>query len=447
MSSILEGVLVLDFSEYIAGPYCGCLLGDLGAEVIKIEPPDGGEERRLGNQKRYRGNTRMTLTLNRGKKGICIDLTKDEGRQIVYRMAEKADIIIQNFAPGIAEKLGIDYETLSKINEQIIFISSTAFGEIGPYRQRKGFDIIAHAASGIMSFFANEDGNPKGPGGAPFIDVSTGMLNAFGAVSALLYRMKTGKGQKIETSLFNTGMALMTTGFALIEELDKERHQKELEILRTAHQKGMKHTQIIDELAEMRLRFDQPDTARPIEVPDCNHRPTDRLVYPYYRVYQTSNGYIGIAALNPKQRQTLCEVIGINDEGVNVNIGNISDKIYFHQKDVMKKIENKLTQKTNEEWIQALEDAGIPCGPVNYHANLFYDKQAEAVNMIWELENTEIGTYKMAGHPIRYLKTPAKQGKGAPTLGEDTVDVLKQFGFNESEINTFKESSVIKQHG
>lgn len=446
MNSILDGIRVLDFSEYIAGPYCGCLLADLGADVIKIEPPDGGEERRFGNQKRYRGNTRMALTLNRGKRGICINLRKEEGRQTVYRLVEKADIVIQNFVPGAAEKLGIDYETLSRINKGIIFISSTAFGDIGPYRQRKGFDIIAHAASGIMSYFANEDGEPRGPGGTPFIDIGTGMLNAFSAVAALFHRMKTGEGQKIETSLFNTGMAFMTSNFALIEELDQERHQKELHILKTAHKQGKKHTQIIDEFAEMRLRYDQPDTTRPIEVPDCNHRPTDRQVYPYYRVYETADGYIGIAALNRKQRNTLCEVIGITDQGVNVELGDISDTLYFHQKEVMRKIEKQLTLKTNEEWIQALEEAGVPCGPVNYQTNLFYDKQAEAVNMIWNLENKEVGPYQMAGHPVRFLKTPATPTSGSPTLGENTIDVLKQFGFNVSEINALTESGAIKLH-
>lgn len=445
MNSILKGIRVLDFSEYIAGPYCGCLLADLGAEVIKIEPPDGGEERRFGNQKRYKGNTRMAITLNRGKKGICIDLRKEEGRRIIYRLVEKADIVIQNFVPGTAEKIGIDYETLSHVNPGIIFISSTAFGDIGPYRQRKGFDIIAHAASGIMSYFANEDGDPKGPGGTPFIDHSTGMLNALSAVAALYHRTKTGEGQKIETSLFNTGMALMTHNFTMIESLDTERHQKELEILKTARQHGKKHTQIIDEFMEMRLRYDQPDTARPVEVPDCNHRPTDRQVYPYYRIYQTSDGYISIAALTKRQRNTLCDVIGITDECADVQLGEITDDGYYHQKEVMKNIEEKLALKTNDEWIQAFEIAGVPCGPVNYQTNLFYDKQADALNMIWELENKEIGKYKTAGHPVRFLKTPAVPRKGSPTLGEDTQEVLKKFGFSDTEIQKFKQTGVIKQ--
>ena len=444
MSSILEGILVLDFSEYIAGPYCGTLLADLGAEVIKIEPPDGGEERRFGGAARYRGNTRMSLSLNRGKKGLSLNLKKEEGRQVVYRLVEKADVVIQNFVPGAAERLGIDYETLSKINEKIIFISSTAFGDIGPYRLRKGFDIIAHAASGIMSSYADEEGRPRGPGGLAYMDMGTAMLNALAAVSALFHRQKTGDGQKIESSLFNTGMAMQSSSRMLIEELDTERNEEELRILKTAHQEGKTHTQIIDAFAELRMRTEQPDTTRPIEVPDCNHRPSDRLTYPYYRVYQTSSGYIGIAALNAPQRNTVSEVLGIEDKGTNVQLGDISDDVYYSQKEVMNKIEEKLKTNTNEHWIEALEGAGVPCGPVNYGATLWEDPQAHAVDMIWHLENSEIGKYKMPGHPLRFSKTPVKPQKGAPTLGEHSVEILKQFGYTSNEIDALKKNEVVK---
>ncbi|MCP4754783.1 MAG: CoA transferase [Proteobacteria bacterium] len=444
MTSILEGILVLDFSEYIAGPYCGTLLADLGAEVVKIEPPDGGEERRFGGQARYRGNTRMSLSLNRGKRGLCLDLKTEEGRRVVYRLVEKADVVVQNFVPGAAEKLGIDYETLAKINKRLVFISSTAFGDVGPYRKRKGFDIIAHAASGIMSRYADEEGRPRGPGGMAYMDVGTAMLNALAAVSALFSRTRTGEGQKIETSLFSTGMAMQSSVMTLIEELDRERHEKELDMLKTAHQQGMTHTQIIDAFAELRIRTDQPDTTRPVEVPDCNHRPGDRQVYPYYRVYETGDGYIGLAALNAKQRNTVCEVLGIPDRGANIQIGDIPDDIYFHQKEVMKRIEERLKTDTNDHWMEVLEGAGVPCGPVNYSADLWTDPQAEAVDMVWDLENSEIGPYKMPGHPIRFLKTPVTPGRGAPTLGEHSEEILKQFGYSEKEIDELKERKVVK---
>jgi crotonobetainyl-CoA:carnitine CoA-transferase CaiB-like acyl-CoA transferase len=444
MESLLEGILVLDFTHWIAGPYCGLFLADMGAEVIKIEPPEGAEERRMGNWARYKGNTRMSLTLNRGKKGLCVDLKSEEGKKVVYDLVKKADIVIQNYGPGIAKKLGIDYETLSTINDKLIFLSSTAFGESGPYQFRKGFDLIAHAASGIMAGYADEDGNPRGPGGSPYIDIGTAMLNAMSVVSALYYRTQTGIGQKIETSLFNTGIALLATGFIQIDKLDIEMHQEMLEVLKTAHDNNMRHTQIIDKFSILRLRNEQPGSTRDVEVPDCYHRPSDRQVYPYYRIYQTKDGYLSIGALAAKHRMNMCKVLGIEDQYAYLDLGNGNDETYFYQKEVMKKIEDLLGQKPTNEWIHILEEAGVPCGPVNYGVTLFHDPHANDQNMVWSLENPVSGPYKMMGNPIKFSKTPIKPSKGAPALGENSVEVLKMLGYPDQKIEELKAQNIVK---
>jgi crotonobetainyl-CoA:carnitine CoA-transferase CaiB-like acyl-CoA transferase len=443
VNSLLRGVTVLDFSEYIAGPYCGSLLADLGARVIKVEPVDGAEERRLGGSKRYCGNTRMSLAFNRGKESLSVDLRQQGGRDIVYALVRNVDVVVQNFVPGAADKLGIDYDTLSRINDRIIFLSSTAFGEVGPYRKRKGFDIIAHAASGVMSNYADEEGAPRGPGSIPYIDIGTGMLNALGIVSALYHRDKSGEGQKIETSLFSTGVALQAMSMIHVDSLDAEQHAEELRVLRTAHREGKKHTQIVDEFTQMRLRADQPDTVRPVEVPDCLHRPSDRQVYPYYCVYETGDGYLSIAALNRSQRGKLCAALGISDEDIDRNLGEISDQAYFRQKGQMRLIEGRLKLESNQHWMQILEAAGVPCGPVNYRADLYTDPQAQTLNLIWELGNRDLGKYKASGHPIRFSKTPVVPGKGAPSLGEDTAAVLKEFGYGEEEIARLKAAGIV----
>ncbi len=444
MSSLLAGITVLDISEYIAGPYCASLLADLGARVIKVEPPDGAEERRLGSQKRYRGNTRMSLAYNRGKESLAVDLRRPEGRDIVRKLVPRVDVVVQNFPPSVAKKLGIDYETLSAIHPRLIFISSTAFGETGPYQKRKGFDIIAHAASGIMSNYADEDGAPKGPGAINYIDITTGMFNALGVVSALYHREKTGAGQKIETSLFSTGLALQAQNLVHIHRLDEKQHEDELKVLKTARRAGKKHTRVVDEFAEMRLREDMPETTRPIEVPDCHHRPTDRQVYPYYRVYPTGDGYLSIAALNQTLREKLCDVLNIVDEHTDVDLGNTSDEVYYKQKVLMSKIEERLLQKPNEHWLGLLEAAGVPCGQVNYRPNLYDDPQVRALDMMWELSNRELGAYKAPGHPIRYSKTPVQAGKGAPTKGEDSEALLAELGYAADEIARLKEAGIVK---
>lgn len=443
MNALLSGVTVLDFSEYIAGPFCGFLLADFGARVIKIEPPDGAEERRIGSAPRYAGNTRMSLAYNRGKESLSVDLKSEAGRDLVQKLVQGADVVVQNYVPGAAARLGIDYGTLAAINPGIIFISSTAFGESGPYKGRKGFDIIAHAASGIMSNYADEDGEPRGPGGLPYIDMSTGMFNALGVVAALYHRQQTGKGQKIETSLFSTGLALQSMGMVHVDELDRDLHEREKTILKTAHGEGKTHTQIIDEFAELRLRDDQPETTRDIEVPDCNHRPTDRHVYPYYRVYETGDGYLSIAALNVKQRKALCVVLDIADEHAELNMGNISDQAYFAQKTLMKSIETRLKTQGNDHWLEKLDSAGVPCGQVNYRADLYDDPQAQALDMIWKLDNKQLGSYKTTGNPIHFSATPLKAGKGAPILGQHTTAVLRELGYSPEKIAELQQAGAV----
>ena len=443
MESLLMGIVVLDISEYIAGPYCGTLLSDMGARVIKVEPPDGAEERRIGTRERYRGNTRVALAYNRGKESLAVDLRRPEGREILHKLAAIADVVIENFAPTVAERLGIDYESLAAINPKLVFVSSTAFGEIGPYGKRKGFDIIAHAASGIMSNYADEDGAPRGPGAINYIDLGTAVFNALGVVSALYHRLRTGKGQKLETSLFSTGLALQAQNLIHIDRLDERQHAQELEALRSARQAGKRHTHVVDEFAEIRLREDMPDTTRPVEVPECLHRPTDRQVYPYYRVYPTADGYVCIAALNRALREKLCAVVGVADEHIEVDLGNASDKVYWEQKALMTRIEAQLLRETSAHWLERLESAGVPCGPVNYRPTLYDDPQVRALDMMWHLYNDELGPYRTPGHPVRFSETPIAPGKGAPTLGADTAKVLSSLGYAPEDIARLKESRVI----
>ena len=444
MTAPLDGITVLDISEYIAGPSCGSLLADLGARVIKVEPPDGAEERRLASQERYRGNTRVALAFNRGKASLALDLREPEGRAVLYKLVPKVDVVIENFAPHAARKLGIDYETLSAINPRLIFLSSTAFGDVGPYHQRKGFDIIAHAASGVMSNYADETAVPRGPGAIPYVDIATGMFNALGIVSALYHRQRTGEGQKLETSLFSTGLALQAQTLLHIDSLDARQHAIELETLRTARQTGKNHTQVIDEFAELRLREDLPETTRPVEVPDCAHRPTDRQVYPYYRVYPTSDGYLCVAALNRSLRQKLCAALDIDDEHVQVDMGSSSDRTYHDQKALMHVIEERMLQHPNAYWQDRLEAAGVPCGPVNYRANLYDDPQVQALGMMWQLQNRELGSYKMPGHPVRFSKTPARATSGAPVLGEHSEALLIEMGYTPEEIASLKQAGIVR---
>jgi crotonobetainyl-CoA:carnitine CoA-transferase CaiB-like acyl-CoA transferase len=441
---ILAGITVLDISEYIAGPYCASLLADMGARVIKVEPPDGAEERRLGNQRRYRGNTRMALAYNRGKESLAIDLRKPEGRDVVHKLVPKVDVVIQNFPPNVAKKLGIDYEALSALNPRLIFVSSTAFGETGPYQKKKGFDLSAHAASGIMSNYADEEGAPRGPGAINYIDINTGMFNALGVVSALYQRERTGVGQKVETSLFSTGIALQAQNVVHIDRLDAEQHEREVELLKSARRDGKRHTDIVDEFTQMRLRADLPESTRKIEVPDCLHRPSDRQVYPYYRVYPTADGYMCIAALNRALRERICTVLELVDEDAAVDLGNISDETYAKQKLVMRQIEERLMQQPTAYWVERFDAAGVPCERVNYRPNLYVDPQVQALDMMWRLDNAELGPYLAPGFPIRFSESPVRPGRGCPTLGEHSEALLREAGLLEEQIAPLMQAGVVR---
>lgn len=444
MEPILAGITVLDISEYIAGPYCASLLADMGARVIKVEPPDGAEERRLGNQRRYRGNTRMALAYNRGKESLAIDLRRPEGRDVLHQMVPRVDVIIQNFPPNVAKKLGVDYEALSAVNPRLIFVSSTAFGETGPYQKKKGFDISAHAASGIMSNYADEEGAPRGPGAINYIDINTGMFNALGVVSALYQRERTGIGQKVETSLFSTGIALQAQNVVYIDRLDAEQHAQEVQLLQTARRDGKNHTDVIDEFVELRLRADLPESTRKVEVPDCRHRPSDRQIYPYYRVYPTADGYICIAALNRTLRERICTLLELVDDHADVDIGNISDETYAKLKQVMRQIEERLLQQPTSHWVERFDAAGVPCGRVNYRPDLYADPQVEALGMMWRLDNAELGSYLAPGFPIRFSEAPVRPGRGSPTLGEHSEALLREAGYGDAQIGGLLQSGVVK---
>ncbi len=295
-----------------------------------------------------------------------------------------------------------------------------------------------------MSSYADEGGAPRAPGGIPYIDIGTGMLNALSIVAALYHRRNSDEGQKIETSLFSTGMALQAVHMIHVDALDAERHAEEVETLKTAHRNGKNHTQIIDRFAEMRLRADLPDTTRPIEVPDCWHRPTDRQTSPYYRVYQTGDGYISVAALNRGLREKVCAALQIVDEHVDKDSGEVSDEAYFKRRIMMRTIEQRLKTEPSEHWLQKLEAAGVPCGRVNYSSDLYTDPQAQALGMVWELANRDLGTYKASGHPIRFSKTPVAASKGAPSLGEHSVNVLQQFGYSPEQIASLRRDGIVR---
>jgi len=386
-SGPLTGIRVLDFCSFINGAYSASLMGDLGADVIKVEPTYGDLARAWGPF--INGESRPFQTWNRSKRGICLDLTQVEARQVIYDLTTRADVAIANFRPGVAEKLGIDYYTLREINPRLVYCSSTAFGSKGPYRDRPGYDPILQSISGLAKETANYSGRIAiSPVAAS--DYQASMLVLSGVLAALFHREKTGEGQLIETSLLQGIMSIQTHFFY-----------------------------------------------QPIEA-----APQGRVgIYPY-RLFETKDGQIFIGGATDKFWQMLCEVLGLADIAVDPRY-DTNEKRTERSAELAPILEPLFREKSTSEWQALLLAKGVPCGAVNEWSEFFNDEQVKAMEMNELINHPVIGPAYVTGIPINFDQTPGKIQRGAPMLGEHTQEVLKEIGYDDEKIDKLVETGVI----
>ncbi len=386
-SGPLVGVRVLDFCSFINGAYSAALMGDLGADVIKIEPLYGDLARAWGPF--IKGESRPYQTWNRSKRGISLDLALPAARDVVYELARRADVVIENFRPGVTEKLGIDYHTLREINRRIIYCSSTAFGSKGPYRDRPGYDPILQSLSGLARENANYGGRVAiSPVAAS--DYQASMLVLTGVLAALLHREKTGEGQRIETSLLQGIMSIQTHFFY-----------------------------------------------QPLEA-EAQGRPG---IYPY-RLFETNDGLIFIGGATDKFWRMLCEVLGLPELGVDPRY-DTNEKRTARSTELAPILEPLMRQKATADWEALLVEKGVPCGAVGDWPGFFNDPQVEAMEMNQQTDHPLIGPARVTGVPIDFEKTPGKIQRAAPMLGEHTEEVLKEVGYESEKIADLKAAGVI----
>jgi crotonobetainyl-CoA:carnitine CoA-transferase CaiB-like acyl-CoA transferase len=390
-SGPLAGVNVLDFCSFINGAYSAALMGDLGANVIKIESLNGDLARAWGPF--IKGESRPYQTWNRSKRSISIDLTQPAAREVVYQLATRADVAIENFRPGIAEKLGIDYQTLREINPRIIYCASTAFGSKGPYRDRPGYDPILQSISGL----ARETGNYSGrvaisPVAAS--DYQASMLVLTGVLAALLHREKTGEGQRLETSLLQGIMSVQTHFF--YQPLEAE--------------------------AQGRVG-----------------------IYPY-RLFETKDDQIFIGGATDKFWRMLCEVLGVSELASDTRY-DTNEKRTARSSELAPILEPLFRQRTTAEWEPLLIEQGIPCGAVGDWPSFFNDPQVEAMEMNQQTEHPLIGPARVTGVPINFERTPGRIQRAAPMLGEHTEEVLLELGYDPDKIADLRASGAIGPPG
>jgi formyl-CoA transferase len=392
----LSGYRVLDLSRILAGPYCTMILGDQGAEVIKVERPGSGDDTRTWGPPFAGGESAYYLCCNRNKKSIVVDLKQPAGLELVRELARVSDVLVENFTPGLMKRFGLDYETLHKLNPRLVYASITAYGQDGPYRDRPGYDMVLSAVGGLMWITGERDGNPCKVGVA-ITDVLTGVYASGAITSALLWRERSGKGQYLDISLLDvqvSGLANIASNYLIA---GKE-----------ATRWGTAHESIIP-----------------------------------YQVFHTKDRPIAIAVANQKLWVSFCKLLG-KEDWLDDSRFESNPKRVDNRETLLPQINDLLSQKTCDEWMELLVAAAIPCGPVNNMQHLFADPQVRHRDMIAKVPHPTIGTLQLTGIPIKYSETPGSIRLHPPLLGEHTDEVLAEaLGYSSDQIEALKAQGTI----
>jgi formyl-CoA transferase/CoA:oxalate CoA-transferase len=396
MAGPLEGIVVLDWTHVLAGPFCGGILADLGADVIKIENPGQTEEQR-GNPPFIGDVSAGFIMVNRNKRSVAIDLKSEAGRGVFHDLVRRADVLIQNFRPGTAARLGGDYETLSRINPGLIYCAITGFGLDGPYRDRPGVDILTQAMSGLMSITGEPDG-PPAKAGVPVCDVGTGMYGVIGILSALWARQRTGRGQQIDVCLMDTPISWLVWEAAAY----------------------FAHGTVPRRLG----------SGHPVGVP--------------YQAFGCADGaFIIVWATNNRTFEPLCAVL--DRPGLATDERFLTSDLRLANRDALIPILDAIFRtRPAAEWLAALMAAGVPCGPINtVDYVLDEDEHTRQRSLVVPLDDPAIGPTRALATPIKLSETPVAIRRPAPRLGEHSAEVLRWAGYDDAAIERLREVGAI----
>lgn len=394
MKHSLDGIKVLDVTQVMAGPFCAMLLCDMGADVIKIEPPGGDTTRHWGE---HPGTDSSAFNaVNRGKRGMVVDLKSSEGVEVVKRLGLSCDIFIENYRPGVMERFGLDYQSLRTENRGVIYASISGYGQTGPSAHKGGFDLIAQGISGIMSV-TGESGRPPVKAGVPLTDLGAGLFALGGILAALHHRTQTGVGQQVDTSLVEAGLAL-----SIWEATEY------FETGRTPAPFGSAH----------------------------------RLSAPY-QAFRCADGHITIGAANDRLFLRLCELLEHREWATDPAYGSNAERVQNHRS-LADKIEAVTIHRSGSYWLELFDTNGIPCGPINSYAEVVEDPQIKARDMVVATEHETLGRIQTLGTPLKLSETPLLPGRPAPLLGQHTDEILAEAGFGEESVRQLKRSGAVE---
>jgi formyl-CoA transferase len=391
----LEGLRVIDLTQAMAAPFCTMNLADMGADVIKIEPPGEGEQtRRLGPAQKN-GHSATFMAVNRDKRSLAVDLKRPDGVAVVRRLAATADVFVQNYRPGVAERLGLGYADLRAINPRLVYCAVSGFGATGPYASRGGYDLIAQGMSGIISVTGDEEG-PPAKAGVPISDLAAGLFAAYGILAALEHRERTGEGQLVDTSLLEAALALT-----------------------------------VWESSEYWVTGRAP---RPLGS-------AHRLAAPYQAI-RASDGYFTVGANNDKLFEGFCRATRRLDLLENARFAGRAARL-ANRAALIAEIEKTTVTETRAFWLERLEREGVPSGPINTYPEVLSDPHTLARGMVVDLVHPGAGDVKALGIPVKLSETPGVVDRAAPLVGQHTAEILTELGYDEQAQRALKDQGVI----
>ena len=391
----LSGMVVLDLSQIMAGPVCTMTLADMGADVIKVEKPQGGDDARRMGPPFIQGWSAGFLAVNRNKRSLAIDLRNDLGRGAFLELLAKADVVVENFRPGVMARLGLDYLSLLALRPSLVYCSISGFGGTGPYASRGGFDLVAQGMSGLMSI-TGHPGSPPAKVGVPITDISAGLMAANGILCAYIHALKTGAGQQVDTSILEAGISYTVW--------------------------------------ESSVYFADGEVAGPLGS-------AHRLSAPY-QAFQTSDGYINLAAPTQPTWESLCKAIG-REELVDSPLFKTPADRKVREVELARLLDSVFNQKPTGYWLDTLEQGGVVAGPIYDIGQVYRDPQVHARQMMVDVEDPQLGTLHNIGIPVKLSATPGRIRTRAPALGEHSREVLLDAGLTAERVESLVETGVV----
>ena len=394
MQHALSDIRVLDITQVMAGPFCAMLLCDMGADVIKVEPPDGDSTRRFAGAQD--NDSEAFNAVNRGKRGIVVDLKTTDGGRVVKALATRVDVLIENYRPGVMRRLGLDYATFRELNPGLIYTSISGYGQTGPDSSKGGFDLVAQGVSGIMSA-TGESGGPPVKSGLPLTDLGAGLFALAGILAALHHRTQTGEGQFVDTSLLEAGVALSVweatqylSGGGIPEPL------------------GSAH----------------------------------RMIAPYQAI-RCADGYITLGGGTDRLFASISRILGHPEWASDPAFATNTARVQNHRA-LAEQIEAITSTQPRHHWVDVFEQHEIPCGPINTYSETLTDPQVLARDMVVDTDHPALGRLRTLGTPLKLSRTPLTPGRPAPLFGEHTDQVLAEAGFTTEKIAAWRAEGVVK---